>query len=187
MLRKTSTELTWQTPLWLAAMAATSAAFSLALACAAPLAAFAALFALTLDRRNALMFTGAVWFANQAVGYFVLSYPVTANSLEWGAVLGLASIAAALAARSCAAHFGNVSRVALSALAFLVAFAVYEFTLFAAACTMLGGTENFTLAITSWVFEANAIAMALLVLFSRLWASVGMAGAWGQRTPSALR
>ena len=50
-------------------------------ACAAPLAALGAIAALTLDRKNAILFTGVVWLANQSCGYSLLHYPVTANSL----------------------------------------------------------------------------------------------------------
>jgi hypothetical protein len=175
-------ELTWQSQLVLAFMIAASAALTLALACAAPLAAFAAVFALILNRRDAVLFTGAAWLANQAVGFAFLSYPMSANSLSWGLALGIASIAAALAAHSCAAYFEKISKAALPVIAFIAAFAVYEFALYAAAVTFLGATEDFTLSIIGWVFETNAIATVLLLLGTRLRVSFGAGEATGSST-----
>ena len=87
MKRDTIIQAGWPAPLWLTFMLAASLTFSVGFACAAPLAALAALAALTLDRKHAILFTGVVWLANQACGYSLLHYPVTANSLAWGAAL----------------------------------------------------------------------------------------------------
>jgi len=155
----------------MAFLVAASISFSLVFACATPLAAFGALAALTLDRRDAVLFTGAVWLANQAVGYSVLCYPVTDNSLAWGAILGLAAIFAALAARWSALRFASILPLAMPAAAFVAAFAMYETTLFAAAL-LLGGTEAFTVAIIARILETNAIAMVGLLLLNRIGALV---------------
>ena len=151
---------------WLAFMIAASVALSLGFACAVPLAAFAAMLGLTMDRRSAVLMTGAVWLANQAVGYTCLGYPTTANSIAWGAVLGLAAIAAMLAARWSGMRFARLPRAATLAVAFAAAFAAYEATLFAAALTLLGGTEDFTVAIVGRVLEINAISMLGMLLLN---------------------
>jgi hypothetical protein len=164
--------LSFQKPLWLAFMVAASVAFSLGFACATPLAAFGAISALTLDRRNAVLFTGAVWAANQAVGYSILDYPVTANSLAWGAVIGLAAILAALAARWCATRFAERSQVAAIIAGFVAGFVVYELALFAAAFMVLGGTEAFAVAIVARILEINAIAMTGLALINHIGALI---------------
>ncbi|MGO9171199.1 MAG: hypothetical protein ACLP7P_04445 [Rhodomicrobium sp.] len=166
MQPRTSIPLNWPSALWMAFIAAASVALSFGFACATPLAAFGAMSALTLDRRNAVLLTGAVWLANQAVGCSILNYPLTANSLGWGAVLGLAAIFAALAARWSALRFAGISPLAMPAAAFVAAFAVYEITLFAAAL-LLGGTEDFTAAIIGRVFEINAISMLGMLLLNR--------------------
>jgi hypothetical protein len=82
----------WRRFLWLAAVAAASVAFSLGLACAVPLAAFAAAAALTLSRQDALVLIIAVWLANQLVGFAVLDYPWTTSAFAWGAALGAVAI-----------------------------------------------------------------------------------------------
>jgi hypothetical protein len=58
----------WRRPLWIALLVAASVAFTLGFACATPLAAFAAIAALSMPRKDALLLIGLVWLANQAVG-----------------------------------------------------------------------------------------------------------------------
>lgn len=159
-------------PVWLAFMIAASVALSLGFACAAPLAAFAAMLALTMDSKSAVLLTGAVWLANQAVGYACLGYPVTTNSIAWGAVLGLAAIVAMLAARWSGTRFARLSEAATPAVAFAAAFAAYEAMLFAAALTLLGGTEDFTAAIIGRVLEINAISMLGMLLLNHAGAQI---------------
>ncbi len=175
----------WRHHLWLALLVAASVAFSLGFACAVPLAAFAAAAALTLSRWNALLLIGAVWLANQIVGYAVLGYPWTANSLAWGVALGVVAVLATLAARGTALRFEGAGRVVVPFAAFLAAFAVYEGALFAVAVTLLGGTEDFTPTIIGRIFAINAIAMVGLFVLNRVGAVAGysagptIASSWG--------
>ncbi len=166
MQPKNLIHLNWPSALWMAFIAAASVTLSLGFACAAPLAAFGAASALTLTRRNAMLATLGAWLANQTTGCTALGYPLTANSLAWGAVLGLAAIAAMLAARWSGARVAGLFRAAIPVAAFAAAFVAYEATLFAAALTFLGGTEEFTAAIIGRVFEINAIVMLGLVLLN---------------------
>ncbi len=164
---RTLIPLNWPTTLWMAFMLAVSAVLSLGFACAAPLAAFGAASGLTLSRRNAVLATLGAWLANQATGCAVLGYPFTANSLAWGAVLGLAATFAMLAARWSGVRVAGLFRAAGPVAAFAAAFVTYEATLLAAAVTFLGGTEDFTVAIIGRVLEINAIAMLGLLLLNR--------------------
>lgn len=164
--------LNWPSVLWIAVMAAASVALSLGFTCAAPLAAFGAVSALTLTRRNAMLATLGAWLANQATGCTALGYPLTADSLAWGAVLGLAAIAAMLAARWSGRRVDGLAHAAAPVAAFAAAFVAYEATLFVAAFTFPGGTENFTAAIIVRVFEINAISMLGLLLLNRAGALV---------------
>ncbi len=163
MRRDTFIKAGWQLPLWLTFMIAVSLTFSFGFACAAPLAALAAIAALTLDRKNAILFTGVVWLANQSCGYSLLHYPVTANSLAWGAALGFAAIAATLVARLAAGRFAGHSRVLAIGGAFLAAFVTYEGLQYITAFAALGGSEDYTLPIVARELELNAIAMAGLI------------------------
>jgi hypothetical protein len=165
----------WRHPLWLGLLVAASVVFSLGLACAVPLAAFAAAAALSLSRRDALLLILLVWLANQLVGFTVLDYPWTASTFAWGAALGIVAILATLAGQSIARRFRNPARAVTSAATLLVAFAVYEAVLFAISATLLGGTENYTAAIQGRIFAINAAAFVGLLMLNHLAASIGLA------------
>src|SRR5262249_21569049 len=72
-------------PLLLCTVLLVAAALSASLifACAAPFAAFAALAAGVLSRRNALLAIAAAWLANQAIGFGVLGYPHGLTTMIW--------------------------------------------------------------------------------------------------------
>jgi hypothetical protein len=164
----------WRHPLWLALLVAASTVFSLGLACAVPLAAFAAAAALSLSRRDALLLIVLVWLANQVVGFTLLGYPWDASTFAWGAVLGVVAILATLAGWGIAGRLANAGRAFTPAATFLAAFAVYEATLFAVSASMLGGTEIYTLAIQGRIFVINAAAFIGLLALHRLASSVGL-------------
>jgi hypothetical protein len=151
--------------------------FSLGLACAVPLAAFAAAAALSLSRRDALLLVILVWLANQLVGFIFLDYPWTATTFAWGAVLGIVTILATLAGQWMAKRFAGTVRSVRFAATFLVAFAVYEAALFVISAALLGGTEIYTAAIQGRIFAINAAAFVGLLALNHLAASIGLAKA----------
>jgi hypothetical protein len=158
-------------PLWVVALIAASLLLTLGFACAVPFAAFAAAAALTLPRRDALFAVGLVWFANQAVGFSVLNYPWTADTLAWGAALLAVALAATFAAGLAAKWFEALPRIALASLAFLSAFAVYEGLLFAASLATQSGLDDYSGAIVARILGINALTFAGLIVISALTAS----------------
>lgn len=158
----------WRHALWLALLVAASVAFSFGFACAVPFAAFGAIAALTLDRRDALLLTGAVWLANQLVGFALLNYPWTASTFAWGLALGVVAILATVAARSIARQLEGRGTAVLTLGAFIGAFIVYEGGLFVVAATLLGGTEDFVPAIVLRILEINVAAFIGLLVLHRL-------------------
>ena len=164
----------WRHPLWLALLVTASVVFSLGLACAVPLAAFAATAALSLSRRDALLLIVLVWLSNQLVGFTVLGYPSDASTFAWSAMLGVVAILATLAGRGIAGRLANAGRAFTATATFLVAFAVYEATLFVVSATLLGGTEIYTAAIQGRIFVINAAAFVGLLVLHRLASSVGL-------------
>jgi len=165
----------WRHFLWLAVVGAASVASSLGLACAVPLAAFAAAAALTLSRQDALVLIVAVWLANQLVGFMLLDYPWTGDTLAWGVALGMVGMLATVAGQRTIRSLIGAARVVSFTATFLVAFAVYEAALFTVSATMLGGTEIYTLAIQGRIFALNAVAFVGLLALHRLAVSVGFA------------
>jgi hypothetical protein len=165
----------WRHPLWLGSLVAASVVFSLGLACAVPLAAFAAAAALSLSRRDALLLILLVWLANQLVGFTVLHYPWTASTFTWGVVLGAVAVLATWASQWIAGRLVNARRAFTVTTTFLIAFAVYQAALFAVSATLLGGTEIYTAAIQGRIFAINAAAFVGLLALNHLATSIGLA------------
>jgi hypothetical protein len=165
----------WRHPLWLGLLVGASMVFSLGLACAVPLAAFAAAAALSLSRRDALTLILLVWAANQLIGFTLLDYPWTATTFAWGVALGLVAIFATLAGRWVVRRSMKAGEAVTFTATFLTAFAVYEAALFAISEALLGGTEIYTAAIQGRIFAINAAAFVGLLVLNHLAASVGLA------------
>jgi hypothetical protein len=139
---------------WAAVLASSSVLGSLALACIFPFAAIATLLAATLPFRKAAVWMGAVWFANQLVGYLILGYPQTANSFGHGAAMGATAMASLFVAKTVLDLRSDRSFLSLG-LAFAAAFVAYEALLLVAAM-FLGGVQNFVPAIV-WMVAQNDI------------------------------
>jgi len=146
----------WQTLAGLPLLIAASAVLTAWFACITPFVAFAVLAATALSRRGALGLIVAVWIANQAVGFGVLHYPWTGNSVAWGVAIGSAAVIGTLTAQWTIIRLGS-SRSAVQALAaFVSSFALYELALYAVAVSLLGGTRGFTVPIVGQVLVVNA-------------------------------
>jgi hypothetical protein len=151
--------------LWVGLVAGLSVLGSLAFACAAPLAAIAALAATKMRAAEGLALVAAAWLANQLVGYLLLDYPQTFESFAWGAAIGIAALAGFAAAH--AVSRAGMPEVAALLLALGAAFVAYEATLFAATAVLSSSEEAFSIAIVGRIFAINAIAFAGLVLLHR--------------------
>ena len=162
----------WRTPLWIALLVLASVVFSLGFACAVPLAAFAALAALTLNRRDALLLVGAVWLTNQIAGFTVLHYPLDPSTFAWGAALGAIALASTLAAQWVK---GRVPLAGGACPLFLAAFAVYEGSLVAISLAFGSGLSNFTPSIVRRILAINFAAFAALYLIHRMGVFAGLA------------
>jgi hypothetical protein len=160
-----------RTALWTGLLVLASVVFSLGFACAVPLAAFAALAALTLSRRDALLLVGAVWLANQIAGFTVLHYPLEPSAFAWGAALGAIALASTLAAQWVK---GRVP-LAGGVVAFFAAFAVYEGSLVAISLAFGSGISNFTPSIVRRILAINFAAFAALYLIHRMGVFSGLA------------
>lgn len=177
----------WRRPVWIVLLVAASIAFSLGFACATPLAAFAAIAALTMPRPEALLLVGLVWLANQAVGFSVLHYPWTAGCLAWGAGLGVVALLSVVGAEFGAKRFIASNRILASAAAFIFAFGVYEGLLFIASVTFQSGVEDYAPAIVGRIFAINAVAFMGLLVMNRIGVSVGLAFKPGRQLVMAGR
>lgn len=57
-----------------------------------PLVAFAVMSGLALARRRAIAVALLLWVLNQAVGFGLRGYPLTATAFTWGALMGLGTL-----------------------------------------------------------------------------------------------
>jgi hypothetical protein len=158
---------------------AASASASLVFACATPFAAFAVVAAAMLRLRSAILVIAAAWLTNQIIGFGILGYPRTADAAAWGAVIGVAAVAAAVVASLVFKRWAPMGRFALYPIAFLASFAAYELAL-AAAIPVLGGAEDFTAVIVGRIALTNVVWLIGLV-------AVSEAGRLFVGTPDALR
>jgi hypothetical protein len=158
--------------LWSASLILAGAFFSLAFACAAPLAGFAAVAALTSARRAALALTASIWLANQLVGFTILHYPTDFETFAWGGALGVIALLCCEAARL-VARFAGGAGAPFAAL--LASFLVYEGALFSVTSAVSGDVSHFALASVARIFTINVAAFLGLWTWSLLCAAVGAA------------
>jgi hypothetical protein len=160
----------WRHHLWLMLLVAASLAFTFGFACAVPFAAFGAIAAMTLPRRDAVLLVVALWLVNQIIGFGFLHYPWDGMTLTWGAILGGVAVLSTVAAQ--AAIRGQGIPVAAAA-SFTAAFVAYEGGLYLISATVMGGTEGFAVGIVARILEINAAAFAAFVAAALLVAAVG--------------
>lgn len=146
------------TGLWIALIAGLTVLGSFAFACAAPLAAIAALAALTMSRNDGLALVIVAWLANQVAGFLLLSYPHTADSYGWGLAIGLAGVLGYVAAVA-AARFALPTALRI-VVVFAAAFFAYQAGLAAYGFAVSYGGDAFSAAIVGEVLAINAVAYA---------------------------
>jgi hypothetical protein len=153
------------TAIWIALIAGLTVVGSFAYACAAPLAAVAALAALRMGRAEGLALVVVSWLANQFVGFVLLSYPHTVDSYAWGAAIGVSAIFGFLAAR--AATQTKLSEPVALAVAFAVAFVIYQIGLYAAGVAFAYEGDAFSTSIVTEVLTINVVAYVGFLLIHR--------------------
>lgn len=109
--------------LWILLLTVASTATTLALACATPFTALAALAATQMRARDGVLLMLACWSASQIVGFCVLDYPRDPRTIAWAVALGTGALAALGTARV-ATRFrrGPVAQLMLAYLAASIGF-----------------------------------------------------------------
>jgi hypothetical protein len=153
------TDVRWIRLLWIGTLVAASATLTATYTCVVPFAALSVAAVMTLPRRQAVVCTTAVWFANQAAGFGLVSYPWALNTIGWGAAIGAAAVAGTLSAQWLLRRADSLRSSTQTVTAFVMAFAVYESILYGAAVSMLGGTAGFAPGIIAQVLVVNIVAL----------------------------
>ena len=157
--------------LWPALLVASSAGGTLILACATPFAALAVIAAFTVAPSRAILATGAIWLINQGLGYGVLDYPVTLNSVQWGLAIGAAALVTTLVALRANHVLTGKGIVAALAIRLALAFAVYEAGLLLAGMA-LNDLEAFAPAIVIDLAILNLAWTVVLAAAHQAWTHV---------------
>ncbi len=151
--------------LWIAFIAGLTVIGSYGFACVAPLAAVAALAALTLRRTEGLLLVLTAWIANQIVGFTLLSYPHTLDTYAWGAAIGVATVLGYFAAVAVTPIV--TSRLAAGLVAFAAAFGVYQLALYVYGVAVGYAGDSFSLSVVGDILVINAVAYAGFLLLHR--------------------
>ncbi len=150
---------------WTAIIVLGSAGFSFVFACAAPFAAIGTLAGLKMARREAVCVIGLVWLCNQLIGYGVLRYPWTWDSMAWGLAIGLSSYMALGVAIALSST--QPVRLAIS-LPFVGAFAAYELGIYFASFVLPGSDGAFDITIVRQLFTINLLALVGLLALGQV-------------------
>jgi hypothetical protein len=141
---------TWFVPVMLVMISAVS---SWEFACIMPFVAFAVAAGYALSARAAVLTVTAIWLVDQAIGFAVLGYPWTVDTILWGFAIGAAALLAVVLACVTLRSGLRNNATAIGA-AFVLALAAYEGGLFLVTFA-LGGQDAFTPAIVGHVALLN--------------------------------
>jgi hypothetical protein len=107
-----------------------------------------------LPLRPALLVVTGAWLVNQGIGFGALHYPVDGNTMLWGAIIGIAALAATAVSSAVVRAFAQSGTPLVLALALIGGYGIYELVLLAAT-PLLGGAESFTAAIVAQIGLTN--------------------------------
>lgn len=172
MIRTSSPSDRSASALWIVLLTAASAGTTLALACATPFAALAALAATRMRARDGFALIALAWLASQLIGFCVLDYPRDPLTFAWGGAMLAAALSAVAAARWGAAV--NRAPVVSLATAFGTGFIAYKAALVVWSL-VLGGVH--TALSPYWAlrqFGREALILVALVLAYRALVRLGL-------------
>jgi hypothetical protein len=157
--------------LWGGILTVLTVASSLAVACGTPFAALAALAALFLPRRDALVLIAVNWLANQAIGFGLLHYPLNWDCYRGGINLGIAAGLSTIAAMFAHRALRRVPAAARAIGSFTVAFVAYEAALFL--LSPAGSRADFATPVVLYILYINAVAFVGLLLLQTAATALG--------------
>lgn len=153
--------------LWIMLLTAASTLTTLALACATPFPALAALAAHHMRRRDGVALMLAAWGASQAVGFGLLGYACDVETLGWGAALGLAAPVSILAAYAVMDRVDGRPAIVRLALAYVVAFVAFKAVIALFALRLGGLATTFDPGLVARQFLRNGEILIVLLLLHR--------------------
>ena len=163
--------------LWIMLLTIASTATTLALACATPFPALAAIAATQMRRRDGLVLMALTWIASQAVGFCVLDYPHDAKTTAWAVALGMAAVVSALAARWVADRVSPSRPLARIAVAYAAAAVAFKLVILLWSFGLGGVATTLSPAINARQLVRNAAILVGLWAAYRALVAAGVPGA----------
>ena len=159
--------------LWILLLTLASVGTTLVFKCATPFPALAALAAVHMRAKDGVSLALLAWAASQLVGFCWLDYPLAANSLGWGAVMGVAAVIGAFAAHWSAARAG-AGLLAQLGLSFVVSFVAFKVMILFGTVVLDGGNAAFAPDVLLRQLVRNAAVLGGLLVLHRLLIGLGM-------------
>lgn len=163
--------------LWIMLLTLASAVTTLALACATPFTALAALAATQLRARDGILLMIASWAVSQATGFCLLGYPHTLSTMLWGVALGMAAVAGVVAARAAADRLAPQRPLLGLAFAYLAATLAFKLVILLWSFGLGGVDIALSPAINAQQLVRNAAILAGLYLLYRALVAAGVPAA----------
>lgn len=160
--------------LWVALLTAASSVTTLALGCATPFPALAALAAVHMRRRDGLALMLLAWAASQFVGFVLLGYPRDGSTLGWGVGLGTAAVGSGLAGYSALNALNYRSIAARLSLAYAAGFTAFKGIILSWALVLGGLHTAMAPDLLAEQFVRNGIVLIGLYLLYRALVAVGV-------------
>ena len=150
--------------LWQATLIGIGSLSNVVYTCTFPFVGLAAISGATLTRRQAMLSTVVLWFANQFCGYRLHHYPQTINCFLWGWALLVGMILVTwIANQRPLFSQGNLKRHYLQfALALVLGFVVFQAVIWFSGLSL--GGASLTPKILGGIFVGNVVWAVLLIM-----------------------
>lgn len=112
--------------IWIALLTAASTLTTLALSCATPFPALAALAAAHMRRCDGLIMMGVAWLASQVTGFLIHGYEIRDDTAGWAIGLAVAALASAAGGQAALARLVGGSAILRLVLAYVAAFFAFK-------------------------------------------------------------
>jgi hypothetical protein len=163
-----------KTGLWLILLTTASVLTTFALACATPVAAFAALAALHMKRAEAMLLMGVVWLASQCVGFGYLHYPYTAGTIAWGGALLISALVTMEGAAFVTRRMASAPDAVRAAGALGAAMVVFKAAIYLFGMELGGNASAFKLSVVTNFVWTNALTFVVLLVLYQVGVAVGL-------------
>lgn len=168
---------------WIGLMTAASAIASLALACATPFPALAALAAMYVRRVDGLALIGASWMTAQIVGFGIKGHPIDGQAWLWPVALACAATGALFAAEAVTRGLAGKTAALRLGLGYLAAYAGFKLVVLVGVNLFNHGWAAFTVEVMTRQLVRDGAILLGLVGLHLAWLRVGFGR--GAATPRA--